>query len=113
VTVPTATGNVEPTGKAARIALLRGAGIQIEPHSWIYGDRLTVGPRTFIGYGCHIENREHVRIGAGCAIANQVTIVSSTHQFGPPSARAGEYRGAPVTIEDEAGSVPAWSSCRG
>lgn len=94
------------TGNTARIALLRGAGIQIEgpvdlrPHFWIYGDRLVVGPWTFVSYGCHIENRELVRIGAGCAIANQVTIITSTHDVGRASARAGTYRGAPVSIGD-------------
>jgi maltose O-acetyltransferase len=88
-----------------RVTLLRRAGIQVDdpvdlrPHCWIYGDRLTIGAGTFISYGCHIENREAVRIGRGCAIANQVTLLTSTHHVGPTSGRAGEYAGAPVSIE--------------
>lgn len=93
------------TAQTARSALLRRAGIQIEgpvdlrPHSWIYGDRLSIGSGTFISYGCRTENREQVSIGAGCAIANQVTIITSTHEIGPGSARAGVYAGAPVAVE--------------
>jgi maltose O-acetyltransferase len=88
-----------------RVALLRRAGIRVDepvdlrPHSWIYGDRLTIGTGTFISYGCHIENREPVSIGAGCAIANQVTVITSTHHIGPETGRAGDYAGAPVSIE--------------
>lgn len=61
---------------------------------------LTLGPKTFLSYGCHIENREPVHIGAGCAIANQVSILTSTHEIGPQDGRAGAYSGQPVTIED-------------
>jgi acetyltransferase-like isoleucine patch superfamily enzyme len=81
--------------------------VDLRPHCWIYSDRLTIGAGTFISYGCHIENREDVRIGPGCAIANQATILTSTHQIGPGAGRAGDYAGAPVSIEAGCESRPA------
>ncbi len=89
-----------------RVRMLRAAGIEIgrsvdfRAHCWIYGDRLSIGDKSFVSYGCHIENREHVLIGAGVSLATQVSIITSTHEFGGEEKRAGRYAGMPVTLED-------------
>ncbi len=77
-----------------------GASVDLRSHCWIYSDRLQIGGRSFISYGCHIENREPVRIGAGCSLATQVSIITSTHGFGSEEKRAGPYAGRPVTLDD-------------
>jgi maltose O-acetyltransferase len=89
-----------------RAKLLRKVGIAlgehsiVSPHCWIYGERLTIGQETFIGPGCYIENREPIRIGSRCALAMQVSIMTSTHAVGRRCQRAGPYIGRSVTIED-------------
>jgi maltose O-acetyltransferase len=89
-----------------RVRLLRSTGIEIghnvdfRSFCWIYSNRLRIGDDTFISYGCHIENREFVDIGARCRIANQVAIITSTHSFGPAEQRAGNLMPSAVTIQD-------------
>jgi maltose O-acetyltransferase len=89
---------------ASRVRLWRWAGmsvgddVDVRPHTWVFSDRLTIGDGVLLGYDCHIENREAVAIGAGCAVAPQVTILTSTHTIGARERRAGPYAGLPVAI---------------
>ncbi|MFY9488734.1 MAG: acyltransferase [Solirubrobacterales bacterium] len=65
-----------------------------------HSGQVEIGQETLVGQGCHFENREPVTIGARCSLAPEVMITTSTHEIGPPARRAGEYRGAAVSIGD-------------
>lgn len=72
----------------------------LRPGCYIHTSKLSVGGSTLIGQKCHIENREQVTIGEKCSLAPEVMIATSSHEIGGHEQRAGEYRGAPVSIGD-------------
>jgi maltose O-acetyltransferase len=93
-------------GFDARKRLYRWVGIDVSPDAYeigaqcyIHSAELAVGARTRINDRCWIENVARVSIGEGVAIGQHVVIITSTHTFGPRSARAsGGWDYLPVTI---------------
>jgi len=94
-----------------RGTLYRLAGFDVAPRAriagaltlWGTGDiyrRFSVGPRTFINSPAHIELNAAVRIGARCALGHHVVIITTNHELGPATQRAGEIFHTPVTIGD-------------
>jgi maltose O-acetyltransferase len=92
--------------QALRARLWRSAGMEIgsevdiRAHCWVFSSALSVGDGTLIGYGSHIENREPVHIGSRCSVAPQVSFVTSSHEKGERTRRAGAYRGELITVGD-------------
>lgn len=90
-----------------RARLLRKVGLDVAEGAVIWpGMKLTHRPqlkietRTNVSAGCHIAGRGLLTIRTGVAIGPGVTIITSTHQLGPPSRRAGPVTHAPVLIEE-------------
>lgn len=100
VNVVAASGLVLPR---TRIRIYRRKGMRIQTNAVRSGCRfhtsqIEIGENTLVGENCHFENRDPISIGQGCSLAMDVTIVTSSHEIGPASARAGAYAGGPVRI---------------
>jgi maltose O-acetyltransferase len=88
-----------------RLRLLRSAGLDVQtprigPACYFHSRALSVGPRTLVNHGVHIENVERVDIGADCAFGMYVTVLTSSHEIGSHEMRAGAWSAAPVRVED-------------
>jgi maltose O-acetyltransferase len=88
-----------------RRRLLRRAGLDVQtnrigPGCYFHSRAISVGPRTLLNHGVHVENVVQVDIGARCALGMYVTLLTSTHETGPHAERAGTWSAAPVRIED-------------
>jgi maltose O-acetyltransferase len=89
-----------------RVRLWRAAGarigdvVDVRSGCWMNTAKLTVGDRAFINAGLTIDGTEHVFIGRNCWLAVNVTLLTTTHQIGGPSRRAGAETNAPIVIGD-------------
>lgn len=63
---------------------------------------LTIGKGTYINYGVTIDGPGEVIIGSSCGIAAKVMIITSTHEIGAASKRAGDLKSFVTTIGDGA-----------
>lgn len=68
----------------------------------VIGRRLTVGPRTFINAGCHLDATEDLVIGADVHLSPRVMVLTVSHAIAGPERRGGGVERAPVTIADGA-----------
>lgn len=72
----------------------------ISPGVWFGSSRVSVGAGTFINYACMFNTTAPISIGANCNIAMRVTFVTTSHEIGDPSRRAGTLTRGPITIGD-------------
>jgi len=75
-------------------------GVQLSKNAVIivkFG-QLTVGTGTFIGIGTVLTARERIDIGAGCQIAEYVTIRDQDHVVGADGVSASQFKTAPIVI---------------
>ena len=84
---------------------LRAVGMAVERSGiasgvWFGSTKVRVGRGTFIGQGCLFDTWAPITIGARCAIAMQVTFVTSSHELGGPEKRAGTMTTRPITVGD-------------
>jgi maltose O-acetyltransferase len=82
---------------------LRAYGMNIEscyvsPKVWFGSSRVTIGAGTFINYECMFNTTAPISIGANCNIAMRVTFVTTSHEMGGPSRRAGPATAEPITV---------------
>jgi maltose O-acetyltransferase len=89
----------------ARWALLRAWGVKaatrrISHGCWFGGRDIHIGPGTFVNFGCVFDNLGSIRVGAGCHFGMRAMLVTSTHEIGPASSRAGALEGKPITVGD-------------
>ena len=77
-------------------------GARIWPGSLVLGANLSLGRDTFVNGGCLIDARAAVTLGHEVHLATGVQILTTTHDVGPPSRRAGALRVAAVTVGDGA-----------
>jgi maltose O-acetyltransferase len=93
-----------------RTHLFRLAGWQIGRGSLLYGvpefsgsgtvrSNLEIGEMTFINVGCSFELSNRIVVGDHVALGHEVRILTSTHDLGPRSQRAGGLTTAPVSIQ--------------
>ena len=61
---------------------------------------VTIGADSFINVGCTLDALAPITIGSHCSLGIGVRIVTSNHEIGPGSQRAGELTCAPVVIGD-------------
>ena len=95
------------TDQDERAELLRdllgevGNGVVVKPpFRCDYGSQISIGPGTFVNYGCVILDVVPVRIGAACQIATGVQLLAATHPIDPEPRRVGWEYGKPITIGD-------------
>lgn len=95
-----------PTFARARARLVRWAGVPVGKGT-IIGGRLhltgdprllRIGSKCFLNTGVHIDLSAAVSIGDGVALAQDVLVLTNTHEIGGPTHRAGVLRDAPVAI---------------
>jgi len=72
----------------------------LAPGIMISDTRIAVGRGTFISYRCFLDATDRISIGKNCAIAMNVTLVTSSHHPGPRTGRAGAASHGPITIGD-------------
>ncbi len=89
----------------ARWLALRAVGMPVERCSvasrvWFGSSRVRVGRGTYIGHHCLFDTWAPITIGERCAIAMQVSFVTSSHELGGPERRAGPMTVRPVTVGD-------------
>jgi maltose O-acetyltransferase len=89
-----------------RQKILRRAGIKIGARVKLFGqiffgsEKCEIGDGAFISVQCLIDGAAPVKIGNDVFLAMGVRLITSTHEFGPHSRRAGAPVNAPVTIGD-------------
>jgi len=96
-----------------RTALLRAAGVKIGAHSLIQGpmrltgrgisnpcEFLSIGERTLVTGGLHVDLGAPVRIGNMVRIGHDVSLLTINHAVGPYYLRAGTSFFAEIVIED-------------
>lgn len=87
-----------------RVGLWRAAGVAIgrvvdvRPGCWMNTARVTVGDRVFINARFTVDGFETVTIGDECWLGVGVTVLTSSHEVGDASRRAGSITSRPVTI---------------
>jgi maltose O-acetyltransferase len=88
-----------------RWILLRLAGMKIGrsrvcPNVWFGSNNIEIGEGTFINYRCVFNTQGGITIGKNCDIAMDVTFVTSSHEMGTSSRRAGQPISRPISVGD-------------
>lgn len=91
--------------RSLRWAMYRAWGVRtdskaIMPRCFVGGSGLSVGPRTFINYGCFFDTSAPITVGADCSLGMEVLICTSTHDQAGPARRGGRLLSRPVEIGD-------------
>lgn len=90
----------------ARTIILRILGIKISlralirPRVVIRSDRLVIGAKSTVNYGCIFDNRAGVEIGKSVGIGINVQFINTDHDVSDPSRRAGSSISGKVVVED-------------
>lgn len=97
------------TGNRLRRSLLRAGGVRAGrgttfggPLTIAGGADVTFGSDCWVNGGCHFDVSAPITIGDGVALAQEVMILTNTHEIGDPTRRAGDLRTLPVSIGDGA-----------
>lgn len=93
------------TPRTVRLVLLRAFGADvrtraISPGCFFGGPFFAIGRGTFVNVGCVFDNSAPITVGDRCALGIGTRLITSTHELGPASARAGDNVARPVRIED-------------
>jgi maltose O-acetyltransferase len=83
-----------------RLAGLRVRTANVYPGCTIVGRDLVIGRRSMLNRGCFVDASGPVRIGSQVHFGMRVNVVTSTHEHGGHSSRAGRVTAAGVTVED-------------
>ncbi len=94
-----------------RTAMLRAAGVKIGAHSLIQGkmrltghgnpcEMLSIGERTLVTGGLHVDLGTAIRIGNMVRIGHDVSLLTINHAVGPWYLRAGTSFFGEIVIED-------------
>ena len=98
-------------GVRVRAAVLRRAGLRIGAATAFWDTPVITGPagaheRLAFGWGCWVnigcifETGATITVGDSVAFGHGVLVMTTTHDIGPPTRRAGPSRSLPVVIED-------------
>jgi maltose O-acetyltransferase len=80
-----------------------GRGARVCGPSWIFGrGQFHVGDDSWISPGLVVYTHlsAPVRIGSGCDVGHNVTIITGSHEFGTAARRAGAEFASPIVIGD-------------
>lgn len=72
--------------------------INVNQNCYIKSNKLSIGKKTFINSECFFDNGANVEIGENCSIAMFVQFITSTHESGDSSKRAGQAINKPIKI---------------
>jgi maltose O-acetyltransferase len=85
-----------------RWLILRACGLDVTwniRESCHFGGRhVAIGRGTYVNRGCVFDG--YVRIGKRCAIGMEAAFISSTHEHGDHTSRAGALKFDPITVGD-------------
>ncbi|POH60670.1 acetyltransferase [Arthrobacter glacialis] len=70
----------------------------ISPRCFFGGKNINIGRDTFINYGCFFDAADTISIGQRVRVGMNVTMVTGSHQIGPPEQRAGAEEAYPIHI---------------
>jgi maltose O-acetyltransferase len=76
-----------------------GAGTQVRSRSTIKTLDVSIGTRSFMNHGCHIDDGK-LTIGDGVYVGPHVVFAMGDHEIGPASQRAGSNLSRPIDIQD-------------
>lgn len=76
-----------------------GKGTQIRSRSTIKTLDVTIGTRSFINHGCHIDDGQ-LTIGNRVYVGPRVVFAMGDHELGPATQRAGTSVSRPIEIQD-------------
>jgi maltose O-acetyltransferase len=92
-------------GRKIRVAVLSASGAKLARGTTVHGGtRLTVpwnlqtGRDCFINNSCYFDLNASISLGDGVVIGHGTTLVTSQHEIGPSTCRAGPARGLPILI---------------
>ncbi|RYZ94200.1 MAG: sugar O-acetyltransferase, partial [Proteobacteria bacterium] len=96
--------NAMPAGdNEARLGLLRGFFKELGEDAFVrspfhcdYGYNISIGPRSFVNFGCVFLDCNEIRIGADVQIAPGVHIYTATHPLDPAIRKSGLESAHPV-----------------
>jgi maltose O-acetyltransferase len=97
------------SGTRLRGTLLRLAGVGVGPGVTFAGNvrieggppgNLVLGELTFVNTGCRFDTSERITIGTRASIAQDVVVLTGSHEVGDHEHRAGLDTRRPVTIGD-------------
>lgn len=100
-------------GGRLRVYALRAAGFNIGHGTLIWGtpritgpsnlqSKLSIGQRCFFNIDCFLDLSASITVGDQVAIGHEVMLLTSSHQIGLPSYRAGDLFAQPIVIENGA-----------
>jgi maltose O-acetyltransferase len=77
-----------------------GSHVTIEPNVHCSAGRLSIGDFCYVNVGCFFDAAGGITIGTHCYFGQRAHIVTSSHEIGEPSHRAGKHNSRPVVIGD-------------
>lgn len=83
-----------------RLFGIKNHTININPHCFIGGNKLSIGKHTFINYNNFFDLTDKVSIGNNVNIAMKCTFITSTHKIEDPERRGGIGISSPIEIGD-------------
>ncbi|HET7543368.1 MAG TPA: hypothetical protein VFK05_26020 [Polyangiaceae bacterium] len=107
----------QQTFNRTRTAILRGAGVQIGPHSLVLGPvrltgdgdlcgdlcaQLTIGTLTLITGPLHVDVGAAIHIGDRVRIGHDVSLLTISHEIGEEWLRSGSSTALPIHVGDGA-----------
>lgn len=90
-----------------RVAIWRSLGIEVGtaniwPHVVVRGRNLSIGHGVMVNSRCYLDATEQITLGAGCALGQDVRLITTSHQIGKSSQRAGPPSAAPILVGEGA-----------
>jgi maltose O-acetyltransferase len=73
---------------------------RIYPRTHVSGKRLSMGPRSFVNAGCFLEAIGKLTLGADVHLGPGVQVLTTSHELGPSTRRAGPHWATDTTIGD-------------
>jgi len=81
-----------------RRAGIRSSATWVEPGCYLHSDLLELGEGSRVNRDVYVENHALVSVGPGAILGFNVQLYTSTHDIGPPEARAGAWRAEPIVV---------------
>ena len=86
--------------RALRLAGLHVEHASIAPGTFFGSSKIKIGSGSHISYYCFFDALDWITIGNNCDIAMRCTFITSTHEIGNASRRAGASNSLPIHIEN-------------
>ncbi|MGX7724537.1 DapH/DapD/GlmU-related protein [Rhodococcus sp. 5G237] len=83
-----------------RLYGMRIGSASISPHVWFGSNKISIGDGTFVNYDCMFNTSAPIEIGDNCAIGMRVTFVTSSHEVGSATRRAGDAVSRPIVVKN-------------